>query len=148
MTAELSPDLEAFLEEPRNAILCINRGEGRAPHATPVWFDYVDGRIYISITRTRVKYRLIREAPEVSLVVDDSQTAQTVLIEGRAQLGDDDATLVRAVRAIRRKYGSDAPSSDAAPSIWAQPGPPAQDGRRRYQASPPANATTHPACSR
>jgi len=114
VSAELSPDLEAFLHEPRNAILCINRGEGRAPHATPVWFDYRAGCIYISITRTRVKYRLLQQAPEVSLVVDDSPTSRTVLIEGRAHLDDDDAVLVSAVRAIRTKYGYDAPASDKA----------------------------------
>jgi PPOX class probable F420-dependent enzyme len=113
MTAELSPDLEAFLSEPRNAILCINRGEGRAPHATPVWFHYSGGRIYISITRTRVKYRLLQQAPEVSLVIDDSQTYRTVLIEGTARLEDDDAMLVSVVRALRTKYGHSAPSSDA-----------------------------------
>ncbi len=113
MTAELSPDIEAFLHEPRNAILCINRGEGRAPHATPVWFHYAAGHIYISITRTRVKYRLLRQAPDVSLVIDDSDAYRTVVIEGRAEVTDDEETLLTVIRALRAKYGHAAPSSDA-----------------------------------
>jgi PPOX class probable F420-dependent enzyme len=113
VTDELSPDLEAFLHEPRNAILCINRGDGRAPHATPVWFQYSSGRIYISITRTRVKYRLLREAPEVSLVIDDSEAYRTVVIEGRARFEEDDATLLAVVRALREKYGYGFHASDA-----------------------------------
>lgn len=113
MTNEIAPELVAFLAEPRNAILCINRGEGRAPHATPVWFHYASGRVYISITRTRVKYRLLHDAPEVSLVVDDSEAYRTVVIEGRAQFEDDDAILVSVVRALREKYGYGSHASDA-----------------------------------
>ncbi len=113
MTAEISPELESFLAEPRNGILCINRGEGRAPHATPVWFHYAAGRIYISITRTRVKYRLLQQSPEVSLVIDDSHAYRTAIIEGRAEFADDDETLVAVVRTLRTKYGHDTPSSDA-----------------------------------
>lgn len=113
LSPDLSPDLEAFLAEPRNAILCIARGEGRAPHATPVWFHHLDGRLYISITRTRVKYRLLQQAPEVSLVIDDSEAYRTVVIEGRARFEDDDATLVSVVRALRTKYGHGSHASDA-----------------------------------
>ena len=113
MTSELSPDLEAFLDEPRNAILCVNRGDGRAPHATPVWFHYSSGRIYVSISRTRVKYRLLRQSPEASLVIDDSDTYRTVVIEGNARFEDDDATLVSVVRALRAKYGYGSHASDA-----------------------------------
>ena len=101
-------DLAPFLAEPRNAVLCIARGEGRAPHATPVWFEYADGCFRVSITRTRVKYRLLVNAPEVSLVVDDGFGIRTVVVEGRAEITDDDCSLLALSRALRTKYGWDA----------------------------------------
>ena len=68
MAERVPPEFDDFLAEPHNAILCIPRaadgGEGQdAPHATPVWFDYSGGRFRVSITRTRVKYRLLQDAP-------------------------------------------------------------------------------------
>ena len=106
-------DFEAFLAEPRNAVLCISRGDGRAPHATPVWFHYADGRFQVSITRTRVKYRLLQQAPEVALVVDDALGTRTIVVEGRAAITDDDASLLALARTLRAKYGGHTPRSDA-----------------------------------
>ena len=103
---------DAFLAEPRNAIMCIARGPGRPPHATPVWFEYRDGVFRISITRTRVKYRLLRDAPNVTLVVDDPVTYGTVIVSGHAAIVDDDASLVALRKALRAKYG-DGPGADA-----------------------------------
>ncbi|MYI82602.1 MAG: hypothetical protein F4056_04590, partial [Chloroflexi bacterium] len=79
MAERVPPEFDDFLAEPHNAILCIPRGadegEGQdAPHATPVWFDYSEGRFQISITRRRVKSRLLQETPSVTLVVDDART--------------------------------------------------------------------------
>ena len=99
------PEFDAFLAEPRNAIMCIARGPGRPPHATPVWFEYRDGVFRISITRTRVKYRLLLDAPNVTLVIDDPVTYGTVIVSGPA-------ALVALRKALRAKYG-DVPGADA-----------------------------------
>lgn len=104
MPERVPAEFEGFLAEPRNAILCIARGEGRAPHATPVWFDYVDGEFRVSITRSRVKYRLLLDAPEVTLVVDDAATYRTVIVSGQASIIEDDASLVALRRALHQKY--------------------------------------------
>ncbi len=106
------PEFDAFLAEPRNAIMCIARGTGRPPHATPVWFEYRDGVFRISITRTRVKYRLLLDAPNVTLVVDDPVTYGTVIVSGHAAIVDDDASLVALRKALRAKYGG-VPGADA-----------------------------------
>ncbi len=103
---------DAFLHEPRNAIMCIARGPGRPPHATPVWYEYRDGAFRISITRTRVKYRLLLDAPNVTLVIDDPATFRTVIVSGQAAIVDDDASLVALRKALRAKYG-DVPGADA-----------------------------------
>ena len=102
---------DAFLHEPRNAIMCIARGPGRPPHATPVWYEYRDGAFRISITRTRVKYRLLLDAPNVTLVIDDPVTFRTVIVSGHAAIVDDDASLVALRKALRAKYG-DVPGAD------------------------------------
>ena len=106
MTARVPPEFDAFLAEPRDAILCIAREPGRAPHATPVWFDYVDGVFRVSITRARVKYRLLLAAPQVTLVVDDGPTLRTVIVSGEAEIRDDDASLLALSRELRAKHGS------------------------------------------
>lgn len=101
---EFSEAARAFLVERRNALLCIARGEGRPPYTTPVWFRFEDGVFAISITRTRVKYRLLRDSPEVSLVIDDATGYRTVIVEGRAEITDDDASLLALLRALLAKY--------------------------------------------
>lgn len=111
MADRVPPEFDDFLAEPHNAILCIprNSGEGgqEAPHATPVWFDYAEGRFHISITRQRVKYRLLRDATEVTLVIDDAPTYRTVVVSGPAVILDDDASLVTLRRRLYAKYRRD-----------------------------------------
>ena len=107
------PEFDAFLAEPRNAILCVARGPGRPPHATPVWFEYCDGAFRVSTVRATVKYRLLLDAPDVTLVIDDPSTYQTVIVSGRASVVDDDASLVALRRTLRAKYGDyPGPASD------------------------------------
>jgi len=104
-----------------------------------VFFDYRGGAFRVSITRTRVKYRLLLEAPQVTLVVDDAPMHRTlvvddapihralaadgapmhralvaddapiyrtVVVSGRAEIHDDDASLLALSRSLRAKYGS------------------------------------------
>ena len=112
MAERVPPEFDDFLAEPHNAILCIPRGaeEGAgpdAPHATPVWFDYSEGRFNISITRRRVKYRLLQSAPSVTLVVDDARTYRTVVVSGQAEILDDDAALLGLRSRLYAKYRRD-----------------------------------------
>lgn len=113
--AERLAPYESFLGGARNAILCIARepeaptGALPPPHATPVWFDYRDGRFRLSITRTRVKYRLLARQGQVTLVVDESPGFRTVIVEGPTRVTDEAAELVALRRALWRKYrGGDA----------------------------------------
>ena len=78
-----------------------------------MWFEYRDGVFRVSITRTRVKYRLLLDAPNVTLVIDDPATYHTVIVAGRASIVDDDASLVALRRALRAKYGDDTPADAA-----------------------------------
>ncbi len=112
MAERVPPEFDDFLAEPHNAILCIPRGaeEGdgqEAPHATPVWFDYSEGRFRISITRTRVKYRLLQDERQVTLVIDDARTYRTVVVSGQAEILDDDASLIGLRARLYAKYRRD-----------------------------------------
>ena len=115
MVATIPEQFDGFLVEQRNAIFCVGRGPGRPPHATPVWFNYERGRFEVSITRTRAQYRHLRRAPEVTLVIDDPATFRTVIVEGRAEVTDDDASLLALAKKLRAKHRADEalPSDEA-----------------------------------
>ncbi len=110
MAATIPEQFNAFLAEPRNAIICISRGDDCPPHATPVWFNYEDGHFEISITRTRAKYRHLQRAPEVTLVIDDPMGFETVIVEGRAMVTDDDASLLALAKKLRAKHRQGQPT--------------------------------------
>lgn len=113
-SAAIPRSFDAFLAEPRNAVLCIGRGEQRAPHATPVWFIYDGARFRISITRTRVKYRLLQQTAHVTLVIDDALGSRSVIVEGRASVEDGDAALLALALALGEKYADGEPEADDA----------------------------------
>lgn len=112
--ATIPEQFNAFLAEPRTAVMCLGRGPERAPHATPVWYSYRDGRFEISITRTRAKYRYLERSPETTLVIDDPMGYRTVIVEGRCRIADDDASLLSLAKRLRAKYraGSPSPADD------------------------------------
>jgi len=108
--ATIPDQFNAFLAEPRTAVMCVARAEGRPPHATPVWFNYEGGRFEVSITRSRAKYRFLSRSPEVTLVIDDPMGYRTVIVEGRCRFVDDDASLLALAKKLRGKYRSRQPS--------------------------------------
>jgi nitroimidazol reductase NimA-like FMN-containing flavoprotein (pyridoxamine 5'-phosphate oxidase superfamily) len=94
----------SLLAEANDAIIAVSRGAGEAPHVTPVWYVYGDGRFYVSITRNTVKYRLMQREPHIALVVDDPVEYRCVTVEAPARFRDDDAWLVRMAREVNAKY--------------------------------------------
>jgi PPOX class probable F420-dependent enzyme len=103
--------VEAFLAEPRNAIVAGVRKDG-SPHVTPNWFYWDGERFYVSITRTRAKYRIFKRDPRVELVVDDSTAFRCVLVPGRAEIHEDLAAELPRFRALRNKHGRPQPPDD------------------------------------
>ena len=57
--------------------------------------------------RRRVKYRLLQDAPQVTLVVDDAPTYRTVVVSGRRRFLDDDASLLDLRARLYAKYRRD-----------------------------------------
>jgi hypothetical protein len=75
---------EQFLAEPHVAALAVDAGEGRAPLALPIWYQYTPGGdIWIMTGRDSRKHGLIREAGRFSLLVDRVEpTLRYVSVEG------------------------------------------------------------------
>jgi hypothetical protein len=70
----------------RNLWLATVRSDGR-PHVAPVWFVYVDDRIWIGTGRTSVRVRNLREHPEASAALEGGDAP--VVAEGTVLLHDE-----------------------------------------------------------
>lgn len=104
-------EIEAFLAEKRNAVVCALRKDGR-PQMTPTWFVWDGSRFIISIQKDSYKYRNITRDPRVQVVVDDTQAYRTVLVDGTGSFIEDYDAMLPLIRAVRGKYGTEAPDDD------------------------------------
>ncbi len=80
----MSPDeIDAFLAEPRDAVLSVTLASGRAM-GTPVWFRWVDGVARFQSPITSAKTAAIRRTGRASLCVHDQPlpVARYVTLEG------------------------------------------------------------------
>lgn len=103
--------MDAFLAEPRNAMIIGVRRDGR-PHATPNWFLWRDGRFYVSTTKARVKYRMFRRDPRVQVAVDDVLGFRYVIVDGTVEIGDDVDSGLAYFRDLRDKHGRGGATDD------------------------------------
>jgi PPOX class probable F420-dependent enzyme len=81
--APFDAKVEKFLRGKHFGKIATVRKSG-APHVTPMWYMYEDGKLIINTTTDRVKYRNIRRDPRVCFLVDDGYPH--VMIEGRARI--------------------------------------------------------------
>lgn len=103
--------INAFLAEPRNAVVAGTRADGR-PHATPNWFYWDGHRFYVSTTRDRVKYRLFEGDPRAQFLIDDATGFRYVMTYGTVEVREDLAAELPHFRAIRDKHGRPAQPDD------------------------------------
>lgn len=55
-----------------------------SPQVTPVWFDYVDGKIRVNTAKGRVKARILHEGSPVALaIMDPDNPYRYIQIRGR-----------------------------------------------------------------
>ncbi|TMR21210.1 pyridoxamine 5'-phosphate oxidase family protein [Nonomuraea turkmeniaca] len=100
---------EAFLAEPQIGSLAVEAGEGRAPLAVPVWYDYSPGgEVRFLTDGDSVKARLIAKAGRFSMLVQRvSPTYRYVSVEGPV-LRTDPTTLEDLTRISARYLPPDA----------------------------------------
>ena len=96
--------IEAFLAEPRNAMVAAIRRDGR-PQMTPNWFHWDGARFYVSTTKGRRKYENFRRDARAQLAIDDATGFRAVLVDGTVELRDDHEAVLEHFKAIRAKHG-------------------------------------------
>jgi F420H(2)-dependent biliverdin reductase len=87
-----------------NLWLAAVRGDGR-PHLTPIWFVWVDDRIWLCTQRDAVKARIVVARPKVSFALEDGNAPVTG--EGIASLIDATSVTSQVRAAFRNKYDWD-----------------------------------------
>ena len=74
-----------FLESHRQAILATIKGDGR-PQMSNVLSVYDEGKLLISITETRAKYRNLLRDPRATVLVLGENFWQYLVVDGVAEL--------------------------------------------------------------
>jgi PPOX class probable F420-dependent enzyme len=91
------------LHEARNVWLATVRPDGR-PHIAPLWFVYVDDRIWIGTGLTSVRVRNLRSNPTASACLEEGD--EPVVAEGTVVIHET-ARPAAVVEAFRTKYNWD-----------------------------------------
>ena len=103
--------IEAFLAEPRNAMVAAIRADGR-PQMTPNWFHWDGVRFYVSTTKRRRKYENFSRDARVQLAIDDATGFRTVLVDGTVEIRDDHEAVLEQFKAIRAKHSREQRDED------------------------------------
>lgn len=107
-----SQEIDAYLAGPHVAHFASVREDG-TPHISPVWYQWVDGKVTVVSGDSAVKTRNVRRNPKVALsVATDEWPYQYVILEGDAVVRSDN--LKEAVRSIFSRYeGNERGEQDA-----------------------------------
>jgi nitroimidazol reductase NimA-like FMN-containing flavoprotein (pyridoxamine 5'-phosphate oxidase superfamily) len=84
-------EIDGFLLSSPRLILCVSR-PGHAPLPLPMWFGWLDGKIYMHTLQSSKKVPHLRANPEVACLVESGEhyfTLKAVLIVGRCEVSDD-----------------------------------------------------------
>ncbi len=98
---DLSPDLSAFLGERHLGTLVTLRADG-SPHAVPVGFTSLAGRIRVITAASSVKARNAARGGRASITQLDGRRWAT--LEGRVRVVTDAVSVAEAVAAYARRY--------------------------------------------
>ena len=103
----LDPQVERRLQTEQNLWLATVRPTG-TPHLVPIWFVWVNSRIYLCTAANSVKVRNLRQNPQVAIALEDG--TKPIVIEGLAQpIEQADAAVVAE---FQRKYEWDITTDD------------------------------------
>ncbi len=87
-----------------NIWLALTRADGR-PHLTPIWFVWVDEKVWVCTQRNAVKARIVAARPAVSFALEDGNAPVTG--EGTARLVDISSAPEHVNATFRQKYDWD-----------------------------------------
>ncbi|MBP7688992.1 MAG: pyridoxamine 5'-phosphate oxidase family protein [Thermoflexales bacterium] len=72
------------------------------PHLAPIWFVWVEGRVYVCTAADSVKARNLQATPSVSLALENGNAP--VVLEGRAHFATIESVPPAVIEAFQRKY--------------------------------------------
>ena len=108
MTSEDARRLEAFLA-PSYIVVVATIGPSGMPQLTPNWYAYANGKLMMSTTKERIKYRNLTRDNRMSVCIYSPPRAQNyVTLWGHVAIRDD-ASIWPDTRAIVERY---VPASD------------------------------------
>lgn len=103
LTDEDKDRLKEFLEPTKIAVVATIGRDGM-PQLTPNWYTNWEGKIAVSITKQRVKYRNLTHDPRLSVcILTDPLAEEYVTVRGTAEIIDDDS-IWPITEAIVRRY--------------------------------------------
>jgi PPOX class probable F420-dependent enzyme len=103
LTPEEARRLEEFLK-PSHIVVVATIGRNGMPHLTPNWYAYANGRLMISTTKERVKYRNLSRDNRMTVCIYSEPRAQDyVTLWGHVTIRDD-ASIWPDTRAIVERY--------------------------------------------
>ena len=103
MTPEDARRLEAFLT-PSHIVVVATIGPSGTPQLTPNWYAYANGKLMMSTTKERVKYRNLTRDNRMSVCIYSQPQAQNyVTLWGHVAIRDD-ASIWPDTRAIVERY--------------------------------------------
>jgi PPOX class probable F420-dependent enzyme len=114
---KLDPQVRAFLEAPRYAVLATINPDG-SPHLTEMWYGVRDGELFFNTTEERFKRRNLDRDARVSLLVSGEKgdrvwrTLAYVRVDGTAGLVATGASALEDIVALSVRY--DGRESDVA----------------------------------
>ena len=95
--------LEAFLKPPKIAVVATVNPTGM-PQLTPNWYNFSNGRLTVSTTKERVKFRNLSSDSRIALCIySEPLAAEYAAVVGRAEISDDDSIWPE-TRAIVERY--------------------------------------------
>ena len=101
-------EIDAFLSEPRNAVLSTLDRDG-APHAAAMWFVAVDNELRMWTYAKSQKAVNLRRDPRCSLLMEEGlayNELRGVLVRGRVRFIEDYDSVVEIGRALFSRYGA------------------------------------------
>ena len=101
----MRPDkIESFLRRPIIAVLSWTSASGE-PMATPVWYQYQDGRFLIYTTPSTAKARAVQRSGRVCLCIQyPTPPHRYVTVKGNARLIRDQEQASRLMERLARRY--------------------------------------------
>jgi PPOX class probable F420-dependent enzyme len=90
MPEDVIPDSHRDLLDAEGFAHLASIGPDGEPQSHPVWYDFQDGQVWVSTTKSRQKHRNVQRDPRVALSILDPKNPYRYLeVRGRVTVEDD-----------------------------------------------------------